>query len=458
MARFYYDFSDTEPGQQPAGTVEAQSAAGGAWTAVVVPGATGGKVLRWAPAGGAGAVTASLLWTALGQHADSEVACRWRFTVINWAQYPVRLSNSSSAPWRGYMLEVPVFVATRNLRRNDDADVGTTLATGAAAGALTVSTWYGSRLRRAGNVITGKIWTWNPAAADFGESTGFQVTGNDNASGGPLAANYMGVGARGELATQYVEFDIIGFGTSGDIAPLRSIVPPTVPIITDPPGPSVIRGTHTLDWLDSTDPDAAPGEVVTYTGEHRVDAGAWSPLFAGRVQSDYEWNLTGAAGSNVQARIKAIGGDGIESDWGVGPLLTVAPLAPPDVPQITAPPGPGVAAGLVTLEWEASEDADALPGGTVEYEGEYRVGTGAWVHLFPWQAGTSYPGWDLTSQVGRTAQARVRARDDEGFVSEWGYGPLLFVQVFGPCGPPPGPTSWAPYEVPAPGAWEVCDG
>jgi hypothetical protein len=125
---------------------------------------------------------------------------------------------------------------TRQLRRHTARTTSTVLASG--AGGLTVNTPYGFRLRRAAAVVTFKLWVWNGAAGDFGESTATTYSATDAS---PLADGYVGLGFNGATPNSadnpfsnplhWIEFDRVGVATAGEVAPLVTHTP-TAPTVT----------------------------------------------------------------------------------------------------------------------------------------------------------------------------------------------------------------------------------
>ena len=210
--------------------------------------------------------------------------------------------------------------ATKNAFTRLDLRHGTNEGTQQAttAFALANGVWHGMRTRIEGTTWTCKVWVWNDAAADYGESTATSVSrslSTARTGGGTFhASGRVGLwlsASNGNLSI--VDYAMVGVATGG-VAPLSEMVAPGAPAL-DPIPARVPPGVLNVSWSSATDPDAVSGDVLTYAGEYSVGGGAWTPLFGPQAGLSYAWDMAAFSGRTLSVRVRATDPDGLAGTW-----------------------------------------------------------------------------------------------------------------------------------------------
>jgi uncharacterized protein YkwD len=167
----------------------------------------------------------------------------------------------------------------------------------------------------------------------------------------------------------------------------------------------------------------AEGIVWYYLGEALVKGTPRTPMESAQEamttwrNSQAHWDML----SNVDYNYVALGVAVAQDGWYYwtalllkGPDRTRPTVSVPDTRMGSVGGGGGRS---VTVSWSGADvPLSVLTAGLRDFRVQRRVGSGAWVRIGDWTAGTSRT-YSLT--VGNTYQFRVRARDHNGNKSPW---------------------------------------
>ncbi|MCY1656361.1 hypothetical protein OVA21_03885 [Dietzia sp. SL131] len=208
--QFFTDFSENTIGQPPAGW-STRWRDTNMWTVQADAAGLGGVILKSTAPAPTGETNRVLAWDAIGSgHSNVEVVLRWSGNSAAVPVRPVVRGAGTAATPTGYV-GGSQNATTDSLQSHPASATLTTLGT--AARTFSANTWYITRLRAEGSVISSRTWldsTPEPTAWDF------QVT--DTAIPGP---GWVGLRVFSLVGEQYVDW--VGVGVDGVPAPTEAV-------------------------------------------------------------------------------------------------------------------------------------------------------------------------------------------------------------------------------------------
>lgn len=215
MTQFLTDFSEYATGAQPTGWTQRL----GTSTYLVVDdaGATGGKVLRLSVSA---SLHRSLSWDAVGSVSTVEIVIRFRVSTASPVMFPLKLRGAGSS---GNETHYTAYFTGGGLQiYRYEFSGAAQVSTGFPTVTLTANQWYWCRMNAAAGLVQVRFWA--DGTAEPGTWT------NSGTDGTPLAAGWVGVGALSISGGQTLDFDVVGVGTNGDVAPVPAPPPPSPPL------------------------------------------------------------------------------------------------------------------------------------------------------------------------------------------------------------------------------------
>lgn len=158
----------------------------------------------------------------------------------------------------------------------------------------------------------------------------------------------------------------------------------------------LITSTAVADSLTISWPANPASEGVTYSLQHRVDGGAWSPLVSGLTVTNFTGDFTAGQFHAFRVAASNLGGMSAYSAEG----------NPPGIPAKAATPVITINGLDVTIAWDASPAEEGA-----DYRLEYQINGGNWFLLVGDYADTSFT---QAFTAGSVYQFRVAATNISG--------------------------------------------
>lgn len=364
MATYFTDFSEYSTGVHPPDWTERMSTADVAWTVESDAGATGGQVLRATP--DAPDDQRFLSWDDAedGGHDDVEIVTKLRITSGGIAYGVGVRANNDIDVYNVVIDEAADEIRTNKLVNTTFTNLATTAET------LVAGDWWWVRLRLNGTTVRARFWKdGNP------EPGTWDVDTTDSSIS---AAGWVGLWIFN--GGQTVDYDVIGVGTNGDVAPDSESSPPTKPTISVD-GATVNESSV---GIDKTGGDAASS--IDHTDGHIDTSDGFTPdagnLVASEISGDGAldvndiWAPTGRTPGTIEFATIVDYSEADESDGGAAADDVKYRLAPSvDTSLVlsdhSTDPQHGVA-------WSVTDNTGSDPGGAYPRIVQHKLSTDPW--------------------------------------------------------------------------------